>query len=153
MNEAEGKRCWVTVAALVPRVERKWHGRCLGSQHRPGDMAYRRTGKSAEGIVIKVKDAVQRHGNEDWAALTRSFRVVRKIKCWSRWRYCKSWIPLSPQCTVARIGGNYRSGSRSNENSVTQDGRIEWTLIVALSGKGHGTLNKAPALWQDPHSP
>jgi hypothetical protein len=75
-----------------------------------------RTGKWAEDEDSKLKDAVQRYGGKNWAAITALVPGRTEKQCFCRWK------------------------RRIDPNSST------------VRGKEHGTLNKAPALRQDPPS-
>jgi hypothetical protein len=50
------------------------------------DRANGRTGKWAEGEDIKLKDAVQMHGDKDWDAIAALVPDRAKSQCRNRWR-------------------------------------------------------------------
>jgi myb proto-oncogene protein len=84
--QMHGGKSWPTIATLVPgrtntQCRHRWHNFLDPSI----DWASGRTGKWAEDEDSKLRDAVQTHGDHDWAAIAALVPGRTKKQCWSRW--------------------------------------------------------------------
>jgi hypothetical protein len=83
--QTHGGKNWAAIAALVPgRTKNQCHERW----HRVLDPSIDRANGAtrwAEDEDNKLKDAVQKHGGKDWAAIAALVPGRTKIQCWSRW--------------------------------------------------------------------
>jgi hypothetical protein len=68
--KTHGQKDWVAIAALVPgRTQKQCQNRWYNVLDARGDLIPGRTGKWTEDESIKLKNAVQKHGNKDWAVV------------------------------------------------------------------------------------
>jgi hypothetical protein len=92
--QTHGGKNWGAIAALVPgRVERQCWYRWHHELDPIIDRTNKRRGKWAEDEDIKLKDAVQTHGDKNWAAITALVPGRTKSQCCSRWQN----LQLSPK--------------------------------------------------------
>jgi hypothetical protein len=85
--QMHGSKKWGDVAALVPgRTRKQCCNRWKEFLDPNVDRAKGRTGKWAEDEDSKLKDAVQRHGGQDWDATTALVPGRTKHQCQSRWQ-------------------------------------------------------------------
>jgi hypothetical protein len=78
---------WDAIAALVPgrtmtQCRSRWHH----TKNPRIDRTNGRTGKWAEDEDIKLKDAVQTHGDKDWNAIAALIPGRTKQQCHNRWQ-------------------------------------------------------------------
>jgi hypothetical protein len=121
---------WIAISALVPdrsinQCRSRWHNVLDPSI----DGANGRAGKWIEDEDIKLKDAVKRHGGNNWIAISALVPDRSINQCRSRWRYV-----LDPG-----IGGaNRRAGKWIEEedsklkDAVQMHGEKDWAEIAAL---------------------
>jgi myb proto-oncogene protein len=139
--------------------------RCLGSKHRHAEWTY---GKWVEDEDSMLKDAVQTHGDKNWAVLVHGRTGKR---CHNRWR---SVLDPSIDRANGRTGKWTEDEDSKLREAVQMHGSKNWDAIAQLlvpgrtkiqcrsswrkrldpnrstvRGKGHSALNKAPALEQD----
>jgi hypothetical protein len=82
----DGKN-WAAIAALVPgraqiQCRSRWHNALdANSDQTPG-----RTGTWTEEEIVKLKSAVQMHGEKDWVAISALVLGRTKKQCWDRWK-------------------------------------------------------------------
>jgi hypothetical protein len=84
--QTHGGKSWGEIAALIPgrtkiQCSSRWHG--LGCSI---GRANGRTGKWTSDEVIKLKDAIQTHGDKDWVAISALVPGRTKKQCWDRWK-------------------------------------------------------------------
>jgi hypothetical protein len=84
--QTHGGKDWAAIAALVPgrtrlQCHKRWHDALSPSI----DQANGRTGRWAEDEDIKLKEAVQKHGCKDWAAIAGLIPGRTRIQCYNRW--------------------------------------------------------------------
>jgi hypothetical protein len=84
-----GGKNWAAIAALVPgrtssQCSNRWH-RVLDPSISP--TANRRTGKWNEDEDTKLKNAVHKHGGEEWAAISALVPDRTMNQCRGRWHY------------------------------------------------------------------
>jgi hypothetical protein len=84
--ETYGGKNWDEISALIPGRTRKqcssrWHGLDCSI-----DRANGRTGRWTDDEVIKLKAAVQAHGEKDWVAISALVPGRKKKQCWDRWK-------------------------------------------------------------------
>jgi hypothetical protein len=102
-----GGNNWGAIAVLVPGRSHKqcyyrWHYALDPSL----DQANGRTGKWTEDEDSKLKDAVQMHGGNNWAAIAALVPGRKQVQCRDRWHRV-----LDPEC-------RYRAGSGSNAKTM-----------------------------------
>jgi hypothetical protein len=170
----EYKINWDTIAALIPgrtgtQCREKWN-------HVLDHNIVRATGCKGRWTADedkKLKETVQTHGGKDWAAVAALVPSRTKSQCQNRW-----YRVLDPSITLT----NGRTGKWAEDevtklkDAVLTHGGKNWKKIAALvpdrtiyqccnkwkdmernrstvREKASGTLKKAPACVQDPHSP
>jgi hypothetical protein len=84
--QTHGDKDWIALSALVPGRTRiqcynRWHNGLDPNIER----ASGRTGKWAEDENSKLKDAVQTHGDKDWAAIAALVPGRTRNQCKSKW--------------------------------------------------------------------
>jgi hypothetical protein len=84
--ETHGGKSWDEIAALVPGRTRtqcssRWHGLDCSI-----DRANGHTGRWTDDEVIKLKAAVQTHGDKDWVAISALVPGRTKKQCWDKWK-------------------------------------------------------------------
>jgi hypothetical protein len=170
-----GDKDWGIIAALVPgrtkhQCNHRWHYALKPSiALTPG-----RKGKWTAVEDNKLKDAVQTHGDKDWAVISALVPGRTRSQCNSRWH--KSFNP-SIVLTAGRTGKWAEDEDIKLKDAVHTHGDKDWAAISALvpgrtrtqcqqrwkacmdrncsavREKEHGTLKKAPGLGQDSHFP
>jgi hypothetical protein len=81
-----GDNDWGIIAALVPgRTKRQCNNRWHDALNPSITLTAGRKGKWEEDEDSKLKDAVQTHGNKDWAAISALVPGRTKRQCLSRW--------------------------------------------------------------------
>jgi hypothetical protein len=125
-----GGKDWAAVAALIPGRTRnqcssRWHN---GLDSSIGE-ATRRTGKWAEDEDSKLKDAVQRHGDKDWIAISTLVPGRTPRQCWNRWH-----VVLNPSIdrTNRRMGKWTADEVKKLKDAVQTNGGKNWGAIAAL---------------------
>jgi hypothetical protein len=169
-----GDKDWGAVAALVPGRTKK---QCSNRWHDFWDPSIILTGGSnGKWTAIedsKLKDAVQTHGQKDWGVISALVPGRMKKQCWRRWH--DTLKPGIDQATGRK--GKFSAAEDSQlKHAVQTHGDKDWVAISllvpgrtniqcwgrwkyidpnrrAVREKDLGTLEKAPALGQDPPSP
>jgi hypothetical protein len=78
---------WIAISALVPgqtktQCKNRWHG-ALDSK---SDETIARVGKKwTNEEDVELKDPVEKHNGEDWAAISALVPGRKRIQCLSRW--------------------------------------------------------------------
>jgi hypothetical protein len=175
--QMQGDKDWVAISLLVPGRTRKqcsyrWHDALYPSI----GLTAGRTGAWKEDEDIKLKDAIQLHGDKDWAAISAMVPGRTKKQCSNRWH----------DVLDAKIGRVSRHKCKWTaiedsklKHAVQTHGDKGWAAISALvpgrtgkqccsrwrcktrmdssrttvRKKDHCTLKKAPSLGQETHSP
>jgi myb proto-oncogene protein len=126
----EYKIDWVAVAALVSsrtilQCRLKWKDVLDPSI----DQATGRTGKWTEEEDIKLKDAVQMHGSNNWGAIATLVLGRTKKNCWERWHNS-----LNPSITLpaGRRGSWTVLEDNKLKDAVQAHGGKNWGAIAAL---------------------
>jgi hypothetical protein len=121
---------WVAIAVLVPgrtniQCYNRWHGVLDPSI----DPTSARTGAFTPDEDAKLKDAVQTHGEKDWAPIAALVPGRTRQQCYNRWRDV-----LDPSIDrTARITGKWTSVEESKlMNAVKTHGGKNWIAIAAL---------------------
>jgi hypothetical protein len=135
--QTHGGRYWSAIAPLVPgRTQKQCRDRCMYALDPEIDGVSGKidrvsgsTGRWAEDEDMKLKDAVQTHGDKDWVAISALVPGRTKIQCCNRWHDV-----LNPH-----IDGANRSRGRWAENediklkdAVQTHGCKNWDAIAAL---------------------
>jgi hypothetical protein len=88
-----GGKHWDSIAALVPgRTKQQCNMRMQNALKPSIDRATGREGTWAEDEAVKLKNSVQTHGDNDWAAIAKLVPGRTKQQCWDRWK--KTQEPL-----------------------------------------------------------
>jgi hypothetical protein len=88
--ETHGGKNWKEITAFVPgRTKRQCYRRWNNVLDPSIDRTNERLGKWAEDEDIKLKDAVQMHGDKDWKEVAALVRGRTSSQCCSRWRDMK----------------------------------------------------------------
>jgi hypothetical protein len=111
---------WVAVAALVPgrtekHCQRRWHDLSNPSIF----LTARRAGKWGEDEDIKLKKAIEMHGDKDWAAVTTLVLGRTKRQSSDRWRDV-----LDPSINLAIV----------HKGSWTEDEVIKLKKTIEMHG-------------------
>jgi hypothetical protein len=81
-----GDKNWVTISALIPgRTKVRCYGRWRSILKHSVDEATGCSGKWTADEEMKLKDAVQMHGGNNWIAITALVPGRTKSQCKSRW--------------------------------------------------------------------
>jgi hypothetical protein len=128
--QTHGGKDWAAVAALLPgRTKQQCRSRWYRVLNPSIDQANGRTGVWAEDEDIKLRDAVQTHGDKNWAAIAALVPGRTKQQCRSRWIDV-----LDP--IIGRANG--RTGKwAEDEDSKLKDavqthGGKDWAAIAAM---------------------
>jgi hypothetical protein len=126
----EYKTDWAAVAALVPsRTKKQCWNRWFRFLDPSIDRANVRTGKWAEDEDIKLKDAVQTHGYDDWVAVASLVPDRTKKQCNERW---KNTLDPSIARTAGRTGKWSKYENIKLKDAVQTHGGKNWDEIAAL---------------------
>jgi hypothetical protein len=86
--QTHGDKKWDAIAKLVPsRTSSQCRCRWQRAFNPNIERSNGRTGKWAEDEDIKLKDAVQMHGGQDWPAIAALVPGRTADQCWRRWKY------------------------------------------------------------------
>jgi hypothetical protein len=144
--QTHGDKDWVAIAALVlgrtrNQCYQRWHDVLEPTTGR----ASGRKGKWTEDEDIKLKDAVQTHGDKDWLAISLLVPGRTKKQCYQRWHDA-----LEPK--FSRASGCIEGKWTAIENIKLKDavqtyGGNDWVAISALvPGR---TKSQCWHRWQD----
>jgi hypothetical protein len=125
-----GGKNWGSIAALVPgrtkvQCSRRWHDALKHSIDRTSG----RTGKWAEDEDIKLKNAAQKHGGKDWAAIAALVPCRTKMQCSRKWHD----IVNADIDRANKITGKWTADEDSKLKDVVHtDGVKNWDAVAAL---------------------
>jgi hypothetical protein len=127
----EYKTDWPAVAALVPgRTNTQCMSRWVDALDSSIDRASRRKGKKWSAVEDnKLKDAVQRHGEKDWAAISALVPGRTRNQCGHRWR---DVLNPSVALTAGRKGKWTEDEDSKLKDAVQTLGDKGWVEIAAL---------------------
>jgi hypothetical protein len=128
--QTHGGKDWAAITALVPgRTRSQCRDRWRDAFDPSIDRANGRTGTWAEDEDSKLKDAVQRHGGKDWAAISALISGRTKHQCCQRWHHV-----LYPNIdrTNGRIGTWTEDEDSKLKVAVQSHGGKDWAAISAL---------------------
>jgi hypothetical protein len=128
-RKKRNRKNWAAIAALVPgrttiQCQNRWHNALDPSIDQ---MMAGSKGKWKEDEDIKLKDAVQKHGN-DWVAIAALVPGRTRRQCWSRWHDVLNHII---DRTTARTGKWKEDEDIKLKNAVQKHGN-GWVAIAAL---------------------
>jgi hypothetical protein len=112
-----------------------------------------RTGKWGEDEDVKLKGAIQTHGDKDWDAITALVPGRTKHQCHNRWYTILAWTNIDP--TTARAGRWTPDEDSKLKDAVQRHGGKDWAAITALvpgrtqkqcSSRWHHVLNPSITL-------
>jgi hypothetical protein len=135
-----GGKNWVAIAALVPGRTRiqcssRWHS-ILAPDRANVRCAW------AEDEDSKLKDAVQRHGGENWAAISALVPGRTKRQCYNRWH---NSLDQSIDRATGRSGQWFEDEDSKLKDAVRTHGGKNWAAVAALvPGR---TRNQCSARW------
>jgi hypothetical protein len=125
-----GGKNWVAIAALVPGRTKiqcldRWRTALAPSIDRVNGC----TGTWKDDEDIKLKDAVQKHGGKNWAAISALVPGRTKAQCCKRWHdVLEPGIDRVKGCT-----GTWKEDEDINlKAAVQQLGDKDWVAIAAL---------------------
>jgi hypothetical protein len=126
----EYKTDWVAIAALVPgRTRCQCHHRWNIVLDPSTKRASGRKGKWAEDEDIKLKDAVQTHGEKDWAAIAALVPGRAGQQCRDRWN--KALTPSIDEAS-GRTGKWTAVEDSKLKDAIKTHGGKKWGAIAAL---------------------
>jgi hypothetical protein len=144
-----GTMNWITIAALVPgRTKMGCCSRWYNSLDPSIDRVNRCTGKWKEEEDIKLKDAVRKHGGNDWIAIAAAVPGRTIKQCKDKWHNA-----LDPSIgRMKRCTGKWKEGEIIKlKDAVRKHGdTMNWAAIAALvpartkmqcQNKWHSALN------------
>jgi hypothetical protein len=128
--QAHGGKNWGAIAALVPDRTKKqsmirWHSHLDPSIN----STTAQSGKWTSVEDIKLKDAVQVHGGENWCAISALVPGRSKAQCSGRWR---TILDTNIDPTTARAGSWTADEDKKLKDAVLTHGGKDWAVIVAL---------------------
>jgi hypothetical protein len=124
--QTHGGKNWDAIAALVPgRTKGQCYDRWKDALNPSIYRAIGRTGKWAEDEDIKLKDAVQTHGGQNWGAIAMLVPDRTKSQCQGRWKRV-----LDP--AIARTGKWREDEDSKLKDAVQTHGGKNWAAIAAL---------------------
>jgi hypothetical protein len=177
--QTHGGKDWVAISLLVPgRTRSQCWSRWKDALNPSMSLTAGRTGAWEEDEDIKLKDAVQTQGEKDWVAISALVPGRTRSQCNNRWRAVldANNIGRASRHKCKRIAVD----DSKLKHAVQTQGDKGWAAVSALvpgrtgkqcntrrrlkkkykdpnrttvSEKHHGTLKKAPAVGQNPHSP
>jgi hypothetical protein len=128
--QTHGVKNWGAVATLVPGRGEK---QCLSRWHNvldPSiDRSSGRAGKWVEDEDKKLKDAVQTHGGNNWAAVATLVPGRGEKQCWSRWH---NVLDPSIDRSSGRAGKWVEDEDIKLKDAVQTHGRNNWAAVAAL---------------------
>jgi hypothetical protein len=128
--QMHGGKDWVAIAALVPvRTKRQCHDRWHDVLNPSIALTARRKGIWTEDEDIKLRYAIEMHGDKNWVAIAALVQSRTKKQCSDRWHNA-----LKP--SIDRT--NERTGKWTDDEDIqleyavqTHDGK-DWPAIAAL---------------------
>jgi hypothetical protein len=128
--QTHGGNNWEPIAALVPgrtkmQCRAKWHGTLVSNI----DPTTARSGKWTADEDIKLKDAVQTHGDKDWEPIAALVTGRTKKQCHARWHGA---LLSSIDPTTARAGSWTADEDKKLRDAVHSYGGKNWGAIAAL---------------------
>jgi hypothetical protein len=126
-----GDNDWDAIAALVPgRTKRQCHDRWHEYLNPSIDQMTGHTGKWAEDEDIKLKDAVQKHGENNWDEIATMVPGPTKKQCYSRWN--NNVVDAHIEQTNIRSGAWTGDEDGKLQEAVQWHGGKDWVAIAAL---------------------
>jgi myb proto-oncogene protein len=143
--QTHGGKDWVAISLLVPgRTKKECNQRWHSVMNPSITLAAGRTGKWTAVEEGKPKDAVQTHGDKDWAAIATLVPGRTKIQCCNRWDYVLD-------ANIDRANG--RAGKWADDedsklrDAVERHGGKDWGAIsVLVPGR---TKKQCLSRWHD----
>jgi hypothetical protein len=131
--QTQGDKDWGAIAALVPgRTKDQCYQRWHEALYRSIDPASGRTGRWTrwtEDEDIKLKGAVQMHGDKNWAVIAALVPNRTKRQCNHRWH--DFWDPNIDPAT-SRTGKWAEDEDIKLQDAVQMHGGKDWGAIAAL---------------------
>jgi hypothetical protein len=128
--QTHGDKDWVAISALVPgRTREQCRCRWRDNLDPSIDRANKRTGKWTEYEDSKLRDAVQRHGGNDWGAIAALVPGRTRKQCRSRW---KNNLDPSIDGASGRTGSWTVDEDSKLKDAVQTHGGKNWDGIAAL---------------------
>jgi hypothetical protein len=126
----EYKTNWAAVASLVPsRTSSQCRGRWCKALDPSIDRATGHKGKWTAAETIKLKDAVQMHGGNNWRAIAALVPGRTEIQCNSRWH---AILDTTVDPTTARAGKWSADEDMKLKNAAQTHGGKDWATVAAL---------------------
>jgi hypothetical protein len=128
--QTHGGKNWAAIAALVPgrsqnQCSRRWHKALDITFERPTS----RTGKWGEDEVIKLKKAIEIHGDKNWGTIAVLVPGRTKRQCLDRWH---ETLNPSIDLTAGRAGEWREYEDLQLKNSVQMHGDEDWVAVALL---------------------
>jgi hypothetical protein len=121
---------WVVVATLVPgRTKKQCRNRWRNALHPSIALTGGSTGIWKDDEDIKLKVAIQKHGDKNWAVIAALVPGRSKVQCWGRWR---SALDPSIDRTTGRTGTWKDDEDIKLKDAVRRHGDKNWVAIAAL---------------------
>jgi hypothetical protein len=129
--EKHGDKDWAAVAALVPgRTNIQYSHRWTQSQD--PSIALGLTGKWTEDEAIKLRDAVQKHGDKDWAAVAKLVPGRTALMCGGIWR--KRQGPTNSSTSRGKIHAPLIDRPKRRTGKWEEDEDVKLKNAVQLHG-------------------
>jgi hypothetical protein len=122
---------WVAIAALVPgRTKQQCVGRWHNAFLAKDDETIARVGeKWTKEEDVKLKDAVEKHNYENWAAISALVPGRTKQQCVGRWH---NTLLAKDDDTIARVGKWSTDEDSTLKDAVEKHNGKNWAAISAL---------------------
>jgi hypothetical protein len=128
--QMHGDKDWAAVAELVPgRTQEQCRNRWQYVLDPSVAVRARCTSKWAEDEDLKLKKAVQMHGDKDWAAVAELVPGRTQEQCRNRWQYV---LDPSITLTARRTGKWTEDEDLKLKKAVQMHGGKEWVAIATL---------------------
>jgi uncharacterized membrane protein len=147
--QTHGDKNWGAIAALVPgRTSSQCRKRWRDALNPSIDRANGRTGRWAEDEDIKLKDAVQTHGDKNWGAIAMLLQGRTRMQCKRR---CRDVLNPSIDRSNGRTGKWAEDEDIKLKDAVQTHGDKNWGAIaMLLQGRTKKQCNRR---WRDVLNP
>jgi hypothetical protein len=128
--QTHGGKDWAAIGTMVPG---RTKNQCYMRWHKALDPSITlmggRTGQWTEDEDLKLRNSVQMHGGEDWAAIAALVPRRTNTQCYTRWHNA---LDPSIALTAGRTGKWTEDEDKKLKNSVQMHGGKDWAAIAAL---------------------
>jgi hypothetical protein len=124
---------WAAISAMVPgRTKRQCKSRWYGALDSKHDETIARAGKWTTDEEITLKNAVEKHNGEDWAAISELVLGRTKTQRWHRWYRWHNSLGSKSDETTARVGKWTNEEDDKLQDAVEKHKGEDWVSISEL---------------------